>query len=153
MGFDVTTFHHLLEGWGRFAEWWEFSTIPWHDVAIIGEPRLGNRSLDAAGGLGLVLHYLGSAMLEISFQQIFTLTPSMVSCYLDFAKMILLQTIRSTKEASIRLPSTTHEFAAESALICECHLMLEGAFGVIDGLALLAQEADDAEVYLVEHVL
>jgi hypothetical protein len=48
------------------------------------------------------------------------------------------------KEASIRLPQTTQEFAAESALICEHHLMLEGAFGVIDGLALLAQEADDA---------
>ena len=35
---------------------------------------------------------------------------------------------------------------AESALVCERHSMLEGAFGVIDGLALLAQEADDTEV-------
>ena len=79
MGFDVETFHHLLEGQGGFAERWELSTIPRNDVAMIGEPRLGSRSLDAAGGLGLVLHYLGSAMLEISLQQIFALTPSMVS--------------------------------------------------------------------------
>ena len=79
MGFDVETFHHLLEGRGGFAEQWELSTIPCNDVAMIGEPCLGSRSLDAAGGLGLVLHYLGSAMLEISLQQIFALTPSTVS--------------------------------------------------------------------------
>jgi hypothetical protein len=85
-------------------------------------------------------------MLEISLQQIFALTPSTVSRYLDFAKKILLQMVRSMKEGAIRLPRTPQEFAAESALVCECHPMLEGAFGVIDGLALLAQEADDAEV-------
>ncbi|KAF8234793.1 hypothetical protein L208DRAFT_1393454 [Tricholoma matsutake] len=146
MGFDVETFHHLLEGRGRFAERWELSTIPRNDVAIIGEPRLGNRSLDAAGGLGLVLHYLGSAMLEITLQHIFVLTPSTVSRYLDFAKHILLQMVRSMKEGAIRLPRTPQEFAAESALVCECHSMLEGVFGVIDGLALLAQEADSPEV-------
>jgi hypothetical protein len=86
-------------GRGRFAERWELSTIPRNDVAIIGEPRLGTRSLDAAGGLGLVLRYLGSAMLEISLQQIFALTLSTVSRYLDFAKKILLQ-LRSSSCSS-----------------------------------------------------
>ena len=146
MGFDVETFHHLLEGQGRFAERWDLSTIPRNDVATIGEPHLGGRSLDAMGGLGLVLHYLGLAMLEISLQQIFTLTPSTVSCYVDFMKKILLQTVRLMKDGAIRLPQTLQEFAAESALVCEHHSMLEGAFGVIDRLALLAQEADEAEV-------
>ena len=107
MGFDVETFHHLLEGQGRFAEQWDLSTIPrndHHDVATIGEPCLGGHSLDAMGGLGLVLHYLGSAMLEISLQQIFALTPSTVSHYIDFTKKILLQTVRSMKDGAIRLP-------------------------------------------------
>lgn len=58
MGFDVTTFRHILGGPGHFADLWEVSTIPRRDVASIGELRLGSRSLDAAGGLGLVLHFL-----------------------------------------------------------------------------------------------
>ncbi|KAF8221910.1 hypothetical protein L208DRAFT_1044873, partial [Tricholoma matsutake] len=56
MGFNVVTFRHILEGLGWFADRWEVSTIPQHDVTSIGEPRLGSRSLDAAGGLGLVFH-------------------------------------------------------------------------------------------------
>jgi hypothetical protein len=54
--------------------------------------------------------------------------------------------VRSMKEGAIRLPQMLQEFAAELALVCEHHSMVEGAFGVIDGLALLAQEVDDAEV-------
>ena len=85
-------------------------------------------------------------MLEISLQQIFALTPSTVSWYLGFARKILLETIRDMEEGAIRLPQTLQEFAAESRLICERHPLLEGAFGAIDGLALVAQEADDPEV-------
>jgi hypothetical protein len=146
MGFNVATFRHILEGPGHFADRWEVSTIPRRDVASVGEPRLGSRSLDAAGGLGLVLHFLGSAMLDTSLQQIFALTPATVSRYLGFSKTILLETVRGMEEAAIRLPRSLLEFAAESQLVCERHPLLEGAFGAIDGLALAAQEADDPEV-------
>ena len=50
------------------------------------------------------------------------------------------------EEGVIRLPQTLEEFVVESKLICEKHPLLEGAFGTIDGLALVAQEADDLEV-------
>lgn len=85
-------------------------------------------------------------MLEISLQQIFALTPSTVSRYLDFSKTVLLRTIRGMEEGAIKMPQSLQEFAAESALICERHPLLDGAFGAIDGLALTAQEADDPEV-------
>ena len=146
MGFDVATFQNILQGQGRFAERWELSTIPQCNVTAIGEPRLGSRSLDVAGGLGLALHFLGSAMIEISLQQIFALTPSTVLCYLSFAQKILLETVGGFDEGAIRLPQTLEEFVAESKLICERHTLLEGVFGAIDGLAFVAQEADNPEV-------
>jgi hypothetical protein len=88
MGFDVATFHSMLEGWGRFVDLWEGAPIPKQDVngGGGGEACLGSRSLDAAGVLGLVLHYLGLAMLEVSLQQVFALTPSTCPQYLCFAK-------------------------------------------------------------------
>lgn len=81
-------------------------------------------------------------MLEISLQQIFALTPSTVSRYLDVTKKILLETIRAMDEGAIGLPQTLEEFVAESELICVRHPLLDGMFGAIDGLALTAQEAD-----------
>ena len=71
MGFDVTTFHQLLDS--GFADKWNSTPIPRADVSSRGEPRIGARSLDAAGALGLTLHFLSSAMREISLQQIFAL--------------------------------------------------------------------------------
>ena len=50
------------------------------------------------------------------------------------------------EDGAIRLPQTLEEFVVESKLICERHPLLEGAFGAIDSLALVAQEADDPEV-------
>ncbi|KAI9439770.1 hypothetical protein H4582DRAFT_1942786 [Lactarius indigo] len=96
MGFDVATFRLLLEGPGRFGEHWENTPIPRNDVSIVGAPRLASRSLDGAGALGLVLHYLGSAMLEVSLQQIFALTPSVLSRYLEFAENILYDVLLHT---------------------------------------------------------
>ena len=68
--------------------------IPQTDTNTFGEPRLGARSLDAAGGLGLYLHYLRSSMREVGLQLIFALIPSTVNRYLTFARQILLATLR-----------------------------------------------------------
>ncbi|KAL0570561.1 hypothetical protein V5O48_011398 [Marasmius crinis-equi] len=145
MGFDVATFFHLLEGKGRFADLWDTTSIPRDDVSSTGAPRIGARSLDAAGGLGLVLHYLGSAVLEVGLQQIFAIVPSVLSRYLDFGMDILLRVLRQIPEGRIRLPQTPGEFASNSNIITSRHSMLEGAFGSIDGLSLAVQTSDDPE--------
>jgi hypothetical protein len=146
MGFDVATFRFLLEGPGRFAERWDKTPIPQDDTAATGNLCPWARSLDAAGVLALVLHYLGSAMLETSLQQIFAIIPSTISRYLFFARKILLHTLRGIKEASVSLPSTVEELDSHSALITVRHSLLEGAFGSIDGLTLPVQESDDPEM-------
>jgi hypothetical protein len=146
MGFDVKTFRYMLEGPRHFAEMWDSTPIPREDVSYQGNPRPWARSLDAAGALGLVLHFLGSAMLETHLQQIFALIPSSVSRYLCFARKILLRTLRCMRQASIRMPSTIEELDADSLLITTRHSLLRGAFGSIDGLALPVQESDDPEI-------
>ena len=118
MGLDVEIFKLILEGRGRFRERWDLATIPRGDVNPLGCPCLERRSLDAVGALGLVLHYLGSAMLEVSLQQIFALTPSSTSRYFDFAQDILVETLNSIPEASISMPTDQAKLDFLSDLIC-----------------------------------
>ncbi|KAG5653357.1 hypothetical protein H0H81_000858 [Sphagnurus paluster] len=146
MGFDVETFRYILEGPGRFAQRWEDTPIPRRDVSVNGEPRLGARSLDACGALGLVLHYLSSAMLEIHLQQIFALVPSTVTRYLSFSLDILEEVLSEMEEARVSLPRTVEEYEKESELICERHPLLKGAFGGLDGLSLTTETSDDPEM-------
>ena len=82
MGFDVGTLESILEA--GFGQKYCKVPIPHDDVEDTGVPRPGHRSLDAAGALGLVLHYLNSTMHKISLQQIFALIPSSVSRYNKF---------------------------------------------------------------------
>ncbi|KIK56599.1 hypothetical protein GYMLUDRAFT_247641 [Collybiopsis luxurians FD-317 M1] len=124
MGLDVATFHFILEGHGCFADVWD----------------------NAAGALGLVLHYLGSAIHEVQLQQIFAIVPSVLTRYLHFSLDILLATLRKMKEARIALPETQDEYEELSLLVVARHPLLEGAFGSIDGLALPAQVSDDPEI-------
>ncbi|KAL0566751.1 hypothetical protein V5O48_015256 [Marasmius crinis-equi] len=146
MGFDVATFHLLLNGPGHFAELWDSTPIPRDDVSSGGEPRIGARSLDATGGLGLVLHYLASAVLEVGLQQVFAVVPSVLSRYLEFGMDILLRVLRQMPEARIQLPRTLEDFERNSNIIASRHSLLEGAFGSIDGLSLPLQVSDDVEL-------
>lgn len=68
MGFNVETFGYILLS--SFATSWYTMSIPRNDTNILGDPRLEWHSLDAAGALGLVVHYLNSTMQETSLQQI-----------------------------------------------------------------------------------
>ena len=146
MGFDVKTFCSLLEGPGHFVEQWDSTPIPREDVFAHGQPRIVCRSLDAAGALRLILHYLGSAMLEISLQQIFALTLSTLSQYLDFAQHILFVTLKHIPAANVAFPQTIQDFEFYSSLIAARHPLLEGAFRSIDGLSLKCQESNDPEL-------
>ncbi|KAJ6503848.1 hypothetical protein C8R45DRAFT_572915 [Mycena sanguinolenta] len=144
MGFDTQTFHNILEA--GFGDTWMMTTIPRGDTSSAGKPRPGTRSLDAAGALGLALHFVNSTMREISLQQIFALIPTTISRYIHFSLDILLAVLRKLPDARIRWPSHVEDFQGYNSLIIERHPLLTGAFASIDGLNLPVQTADDPEI-------
>lgn len=144
MGFDVKAFELILSS--GFEERWNSATITRTDVASTGAPRPHRRSLDAAGGLGLIFHYLSSTMTEVSLQQIFALVPSTVTRYITFSLEILLQTLCRMPEGAIRWLKDHSEFRECSDLVEERHHLLRGAFATIDGLNLPCQTSDDIEI-------
>ena len=143
MGVDVATFKHLLNQ--GFAEMWDSKPIPRNDVSPNGRTFINRRSLDAAGALGLVLHYLASTMHEQSLQQIFGLIPTTVTRYLSFSLQILSSTLRKIPAARIEWPhgETFNQFTHH---IVERHNRLFGAFGFIDGLKLPVEESSDQDI-------
>jgi hypothetical protein len=143
MGFDVETFGYILSS--GFAANWYTTAIPRPDTNRVGDPRPGRRSLDAAGALGLVLHYLNSTMRETSLQQIFAIIPSTVSRYITFGLHILLATLKMIPEAKICWPQP-EDFEELSDLVVQRHPRLDGAFGSIDGLKLPVQTSNDDEI-------
>jgi hypothetical protein len=144
MGFDVATFDYII--YSGFGHLWSTTPIPRGDVSALGKPRLGTRSLDAAGALGLLLHYLNSTMREISLQQIFALIPTTVSCHIDFGLDLLLKVLWKIPDASITWPRKPADFKEYNKLIVKRHLLLTGAFASIDSLNLAVQTSDDKEI-------
>jgi hypothetical protein len=65
MGTDVASFDYILN---FFAVEWNTTPIPREGVRANTEPRIGGRSLDAAGGLGLLLQYLSSSVYYTSLE-------------------------------------------------------------------------------------
>ncbi|KAI0917424.1 hypothetical protein AcW1_007380 [Taiwanofungus camphoratus] len=140
MGVDVATFYYILDS--GFTAAWGMMPIPRNDTNTYGRPRPGAHSLDAAGALGLYLHYINSSMTETSLEEIFALIPATVNRYLAFTRAILLSVLRYIPEGAIRWPCD-REFNELSLLIQARHPLLNGAFGGIDGLNLPVQTADD----------
>jgi hypothetical protein len=144
MGFDVATFEYMLE---PFRQEWDSTAIPRTDTNTAGEPRLYRRSLDAAGALGLVLHYLNSTMNDISLGLIFALIPSTISRYRDFGLDILLLALQiSIPEGTVAYPREQAEFAALSDAINARHPLLEGCFGTLDGMKTPIRESSNPEI-------
>lgn len=115
MGVDVETFNFLLaEG---FADRWYSTPIPRDDTDTAGAPRPGARSLDAAGGLGLYLHWLCSTIRETSLQQIFALVPMTVNRYIAFAQKILLEVLHGIPDGEIAWPTDVDEYERLSRLV------------------------------------
>lgn len=115
MGVNVSTFDYVLEQ--GFADIWDALPIPRSDSNPNGRPRSSGRSLDAAGALGLFLHWVNSTMTETSLQQIFALTPSTLNRYRHFAQRIILFILRQIPEGVITFPSAIAEFEALSHVI------------------------------------
>jgi hypothetical protein len=144
MGVNVATFWMIM-GSG-FANLWYTLPIGRSDVhPVEADPKPRRRSLDAEGGLGLVLHWLSSTMRHVSLQQIFALTPSTVSRYLRFARMILLRVLRQLPDARIAWPRG-EEFFELSSYVSARHPLLDGVFGSVDGLNLPCQVSSDLEI-------
>jgi len=143
MGFNIVTFDSILES--EFEDHWNTTPIPQNDVSSSGIPYQSCHSLDAAGALCLVLHYITSTMLNVSLMQIFDLIPSMVSQYINFTIEILLQTLQDMPDAKIQWLAG-EEFQQSSNLIMEWHPLLDGGFGSMDGLNLTVQTSTDQEI-------
>ena len=143
MGIDVRCFFMVLEA--GYQEKWETETIDWSDVNEFGEPRVQRRSLDAAGGLGLVLHFLNSTMLEVALQHIFGLVPSAVSCYLRFSMRLLAETLEHPLMLSARIawPTAFESFEHLAGLIARRRPQLAGGFGFVDGVHLPVEVAGE----------
>ncbi|QRW07061.1 DDE superfamily endonuclease [Ceratobasidium sp. AG-Ba] len=103
MGIDVATFNYILDS--GFKEAWMRNTITRDDVNPAGRSRPGARSLDAAGGLGVILYHLCSVMSDAAIEQIFALVPSSVSRYLSFGMPLLLEVLKKLPESQIEWPS------------------------------------------------
>ena len=158
MGVNVDTFHKILES--GFSDLWHGSPIPRDDTAWAGSARPGHRSLDAAGPLGLVLHYLNLTMREISLQQIFALIPTTVSRYITFCLEIFLETLCDMPDTAIKWPCTTAICEQYNDLIVNCHPLLDGAIASINGLNLPSQTSNDTDIenvtfngWLAEHFI
>ena len=143
MGFDVETFHYILAG--GFQQEWYGSLIHRSDVDYRGSAHPGRHSLDAAGGLGLLLHYLCSTAPEVALQEIFALIPATVTRYLNFGLPILLRVLRRLPDAMITWPQGL-DFTCLNALIHHRHPLLTGAFASIDGLNLPVQTSSDVDI-------
>ncbi|KAI0370996.1 hypothetical protein BV20DRAFT_943271 [Pilatotrama ljubarskyi] len=143
MGIDVATFHHILDG--GFSSRWESQPVQRVDVQQLGVPRVLRRSLDAAGALGLVLHWLSSSMRETGLQQIFALTPATANRYLQTTIDLLHDTLLELPDAVISWP-TLAEFQEYSDIISALYPLLVGAFGTVDGLKLAVQVSADEEI-------
>jgi hypothetical protein len=108
LGFDISTFNSILES--GFAEAWMSTSILRTDTSARGGACPGARSLDPAGVLGLVLHYLNSTMVEVSLQEIFALIPSTVSQYIKFGLSLLLHTLQGMPDAQLGCLQQPEEF-------------------------------------------
>ncbi|KAG2044584.1 hypothetical protein BDR03DRAFT_930574 [Suillus americanus] len=125
MGVDVSTFNHLLSA--GFMTIWNTTPIPRDDIPTTAVPRAHHHSLDSAGALGLVLHWLNSTMQGVSLMQIFALIPSTVSHYLNFALAILLRTLKHIPEGIIQWPAGD-KFQELNYLVTARHPLLTGSW-------------------------
>ncbi len=144
MGFDVKTFNYILNQ--RHSLKWNSIVIPQNDTNLAGAAWPSCCSLNVAGALGLILHYLNLTMHKISLQQIFALVPACISRYVAFALKILAELLQSIHEAHIRWPSDLPTICWFNNLITTQHPLLVGTFGSVDGLNLLVQESMDVEI-------
>ena len=143
MGVGVAVFQKILQS--GFADTWNSFPIPRNDTRSVVHPRLGKRSLDAAGALGLILHYLNSTMADFSLQQIFALTPAVESRYRNWGLCILQATLRCMKDAAIAWPSR-NRCEKYADMIKRRHPLVTDAIGFVDGCHLPVATSSDLDI-------
>jgi hypothetical protein len=142
MGIDVATFESILV---PFNLAWSSSTIPRADVNPVGEPQPHRRSLDAAGGLALILHWLNSTMAAYTLHQLFSITAAVCSRDLLHARECLLAILKDLRITRITWPSSESKCQRFSNMIEQKFPLLTCCFGFIDGLNLPVFVADNEE--------
>lgn len=142
-GFDVAAFDFILDN--GFSTYWNTRTLSRPDVLSNGIPRLGGRSLEASGALGMVLHWLCSTVQLSTLQMTFALTPTVCDRYLRFSMNALEHTLRRLPEARIRWPSPREMERSSQLISAKNGEVLAGAFGFVDGLNLEIETSPDAE--------
>jgi hypothetical protein len=145
MGVDVRTFEALLD---PFSIAWDSTTITQSDVNPNGEPQPARRSLDASGGLALLLHWLSSSMAAYTLQQIFSITAAVCTRNLQHARACLLAVLWDLKIGRISWPSRKENCQYYSSLIEQKYPLLVKCFGFINGLNLPVNVADNEECVL-----
>jgi hypothetical protein len=140
MGLDVQTFESILV---PFNLAWSGTAIPRRDVNPNGAPQPSRWSLDSAGGLALVLHWLSSTMEAYTLQQFFSITAAVCSCDLVLSWDCLLAVLQDLKISRITWPSTKQMCRCYSDMIKTKYPLLTNCFGFIDGLNLPVHVADD----------
>ncbi|KAG8717938.1 hypothetical protein FRC08_006317 [Ceratobasidium sp. 394] len=143
MSIDVRTFKYILRA--GFENAWNTQTIRRDNVDPHGATRMGRRSLDAPGTLGLMLHFLCSTSRFTALEQIFALVPSVLSRYIRTGLPILLESLKRIPEGVIKWP-TPEQMAEYSAMINARHPRIDGAFGFLDGLSLPVAASGDPAV-------
>jgi len=86
-----------------------------------------------------------STMPSMGLQLIFTLIPTTVSHYLQFSLSILLATLRTMPESSIKW-TEGQGFIEDNKIIIACHPMLTFMFATIDRLRSPIEESSDPEI-------
>ena len=133
MGLDVATFDDLL---GRFADQRNFSNIDRANVNSHGKPQIGRPLLDAAGCLGLVLHWLCLTMASYTLQQLFAITPAVCLCYLSTGLQHLLLCLSKHPQAQFLWPTTKDKAQRHSEQIERKFPRLTNCIGFVDGVNL-----------------
>ncbi|OAV97037.1 hypothetical protein PTTG_06430 [Puccinia triticina 1-1 BBBD Race 1] len=85
-------------------------------------------------------------MAAYTLQQIFSLTPSVCSCYLSCGIQILLEVLKSLRNARITWPSTLDTIQPFAEAIKKKFPLLKGCFGFVDGLNLPVLVSDNDDV-------
>lgn len=101
MGLNCIAFDTVLV---KFQQYYETTPMKRSDSKN-GLPRTWRRALDAAGVLGLVLHYLTSTMDDTALCQIFSITPTCCTRYLDWGLDLLLLAYKTVEAARIVWPT------------------------------------------------
>jgi hypothetical protein len=142
MGMDVATFDDLLS---HFAGQWNFSTIDQANVNRHGKPQIGQQLLDAAGCLGLVLHWLCLTMVSYTLKKLFAITPAVCSRYLSMGLQHLLLCLREHHQVRFLWSTTKEKVCRHSGQIKRKFPRLTNCIGFVDGVNLPGSVSDDKE--------